>query len=337
MATPAVIEIDSLVQPIPGDNPAGQPPSFALIQQLDEARKEGDPFDETPKKRDWPLIVRQATSALANQSKDLLIAARLVEAISFTECMAGLRDGLILMTRLLNECWDHLYPMPEEGEDMDVRAGPLLWLNAKFPGGLSTVPLVKLRGEDFSHIDWHGPRRAEFEASLGGLRGPELDKFKNRIEDVVQAKDALIELQRVADERMPNASLNLVGGRGTLSATLEEVTDTINEIAHKVGIGGDGGSSDEPAAEEESSDSGDSSAPRARSSGGFSRADLYRQIDSISDALQKMEPHSPIPYLLKRCVRLGSMAFPELMRAVIDDSRTIESLESLLGIQPPES
>jgi type VI secretion system protein VasJ len=43
-----------------------------------------------------------------------------------------------------------------------------------------------------------------------------------------------------------------------------------------------------------------------------SRAEAYRQIISAADHLQATEPHSPVPYLLRRAVAWGTMPLPQL-------------------------
>ena len=68
----------------------------------------------------------------------------------------------------------------------------------------------------------------------------------------------------------------------------------------------------------------------------MSREGLYRQIETIADALSRLEPHSPIPFLLRRVVKFGSLSFPELMKEFVRDSSTIEEVNRLLGIPPPE-
>src|SRR5205823_33930 len=49
------------------------------------------------------------------------------------------------------------------------------------------------------------------------------------------------------------------------------------------------------------------------------RGDVYAQISTAADMLEKMEPHSPIPILLRRVVELCSLSFPELMAALVRD------------------
>jgi type VI secretion system protein ImpA len=66
------------------------------------------------------------------------------------------------------------------------------------------------------------------------------------------------------------------------------------------------------------------------------REGLYRQIDQIAKALRAIEPHSPIPFLLERCVRLGGQPFPELMRSIIYETGTLDALDRLLGIEHPK-
>ena len=83
----------------------------------------------------------------------------------------------------------------------------------------------------------------------------------------------------------------------------------------------------------ESASSGGADTPAAAAG---TREGLYRQLESIAAALRHLEPHSPIPFLLERCVKMGAMPFPELMRAMIRESNTIDEVERLLGIEKKE-
>src|SRR5262245_31059145 len=120
MASPPLLDFDSLLQPIPGDNPAGEKYIPQAIQdKLDTDRKEveaeeGSP--EEPKKADWKGVVRTASDALTRTSKSLLIGIRLVEALVKMHGFTGLRDGLHLMREMIEQCWDRLYPALSEPE-----------------------------------------------------------------------------------------------------------------------------------------------------------------------------------------------------------------------------
>jgi len=334
MASPPVFDVERLAAPIPGEKPAGNPPHFDLVRQLDEARKEGDPFGP-PRKQDWPAIVQLTTDALASTSKDMLVAARLTEGSTQLKGFAGLRDSLTLFNKLLADCWDRLHPFPEDGEGMDVRGGPLLWLNdssrgARFPFTVSNVPLIEVKGEKFAHTDWRGARRAEFEASLGGASP---DKVRDLNDDVTVARAELEKLAKLVDERMPDLGINLLTGNGTLGTALTEVSETVTELMQRLGLNAPSGQGGGDAAGEESTGaSGVAAVPKGV---GATRAELYRQLDQISDALQRLEPHSPIPFLIKRAVKLGALPFPQLMRAMIEEAGALDQLDRLLGIEKP--
>jgi predicted component of type VI protein secretion system len=68
------------------------------------------------------------------------------------------------------------------------------------------------------------------------------------------------------------------------------------------------------------------------------RADAYRMLGQAADMLQQIEPHSPIPYFIRRCVKLGQLQFPDLMKALIRENAVIDELNRLMGMeaeQPP--
>ncbi len=131
MPSSSLLDLDALIAPIPGDSPAGGPVPFAVREKLEEFRKEidpasfaaNDPMRPTSfQKADWSGIARLTEQALLQTSKDLLIAARLTEALTKLHGFAGLRDGLRLMRRLVVECWDRLNPAIESEDDLEIRA-----------------------------------------------------------------------------------------------------------------------------------------------------------------------------------------------------------------------
>jgi type VI secretion system protein VasJ len=76
---------------------------------------------------------------------------------------------------------------------------------------------------------------------------------------------------------------------------------------------GDGASSDNSSAA--ASNSGAATMANATFSSGQSIADrngIYRQIVTLAEVLIAMEPHSPVPYLLRRAASWGPMPLPQL-------------------------
>src|SRR6185369_13143790 len=103
MPTPPQIEIDALLLPLEGETPAGNTVPFVLRKKMDDARKEVNPdsFAEDDPRRpeqpivaDWAAIQQMTTETLARTSKDLMLAARLTEALVKRFGFGGARDGL---------------------------------------------------------------------------------------------------------------------------------------------------------------------------------------------------------------------------------------------------
>ncbi len=338
MSSPAVLDVDALVQPIPGDSPAGAPLSDALRSDLNKLRKDADPdFPETSNLRaDWPKILALTTGELEGTGKDLTTAARLVEAATKLHAAAGLRDGLRVLQRVLADFWDTLHPLPEPGDDHEARRNRLDWLNsvsegAKFPDTLLRMPLVKAKtGEWFSAVDAMDPvRKVALDEALPTCSDKDLLRVHA---DLTEARRALTDLGATADEKFGPDSPNLTGDDGgNLGGAVAKCVGLVEDAARKRGVSLAG---DEPAAAGQPADAGGGAESNGQPAGvGGTRDQIYRQIQQIASALRRIEPHSPIPYLLERCVRLGELPFPELMREVIRETTALDELDRLLGVR----
>ena len=238
-------DVEMLVTPLAGADPAGIPLPFDVREQLDKGRKI-DPF-EPSSKPDWPKLERLAKDTLTNTSKDLLVAVRLVEAITVLHGFAGLNAGLELLTRLIDECWERLHPVPEPGDDWEVRINQLEWLNkatqgGQFPQTLNSLPLLQWeRDQAWSRFDWQNPtRRAELETTLSAwdrVKRPEpVLKLRQTFAEIVEAEKRLAQLSKVVDQRLPEAGLNLLTGTGTLGGELEGCKLALEGMANKFKI-----------------------------------------------------------------------------------------------------
>ena len=168
MPLPFEDEWDRILAPLPGEAPAGDPVPYAVREKLDDARKEVNPDDFPPdypgrpelKRADWAGITRQCVELLETASKDLMIGARLTEALVKTHGFAGAWSGFRVLRRLVEEAWDRIHPAVEDG-DLEVRAAPFNWLDdpargARFPSVLRNIPLAHGAGDkpSFCCLDW---------------------------------------------------------------------------------------------------------------------------------------------------------------------------------------
>ena len=191
-----VIDIDALLVPIPGENPAGEDLRYSSIyDDLKEARRADDSLNRGDWQReiktsDWDRVITIAVEALAKKSKDLQIAAWLMEALIYREGFSGVAAGLRILFGLLRDHWEHVYPAVEEG-DLDFRAAPLQFVNDKFWPSLKQISLTDASaGPGYSWLQWQESRQVGFESETLNRSG-EVDESKKKRRDELIAEKKL--------------------------------------------------------------------------------------------------------------------------------------------------
>jgi type VI secretion system protein ImpA len=321
-----------------------------LRTKLDAYRKEPDPDFDGPNAppADWDKVIAVTSDFLATKGKDLTAAARLTEALTKKHTTAGLRDGVTLLARLAEGCWDGLHPPlgpaplsespthAELLERFEARSNRLNWLNragegGKLPLSVLRMPVLKTTRGGFSAAEWLSPAgRADVETHLPDITP---DAVKQAAAELAEVRDALAALGKALDDRMWSESPNLTeDAKDGLGAAVMQCLEFVYWVATKKGVNVDDApaTDDTPPEDDRPPAGGGGTSGPAAVGGG--RDQLYRQLAQIADALKRIEPHSPIPFLLDRCVRLGAMPFPELMREVIREQGTLDELDRLLGL-----
>jgi type VI secretion system protein ImpA len=366
-----VAPIDELLAPIPGENPAGEDIRYTpLYDQIREARRSDDDsglgeWAFQTKAAEWPKLIKLASGALATKSKDLQLCAWLAEAFVRVHGFAGLRDGLKITTRVLEEYWDTLYPEIDEG-DLEARAGLLEWMNDKLLLPTKTVPITRASGDArYSYIDWEIAMQFLIPENLEGLEYDEQQRvieLKQRAavegkitsEEWRAAKDAtprafyeeayaivsecwdeINALDRTVDEKFaPNPP-----GLGTLKKAIGDVHALVERLLkEKGGL--------QPIVEEDES-TGDADSPEgeagdgargARSGGSLtaagairSRQEALKRLGEVAEYFRQAEPHSPVAYLLQRAIRWEQMPLDMWLRAVIKNEDVLDRLSETLG------
>jgi type VI secretion system protein ImpA len=62
------------------------------------------------------------------------------------------------------------------------------------------------------------------------------------------------------------------------------------------------------------------------------REDAYSRLAEISEFLGKLEPHSPVPYLLQRAIAWGGMNLSELLQELLHDQVALQEVGNLLRL-----
>ncbi len=155
MPSAETLDLKRLAAPIAGANPAGADlraeagPGSAYYRVKDartaaraaERRESAGDADAPP--ADWRPVLQHGAEALAEKSKDLEIAAYLVEALVRLHGFAGLRDGFRLTRELIDAFWDGLYPLPDE-DGVETRLAPLTGLNGADAEGTLSGPILRV-------------------------------------------------------------------------------------------------------------------------------------------------------------------------------------------------
>jgi type VI secretion system protein ImpA len=346
-----MFEIEDLLEPISDENKAGPDLRFdagdLTFQTLKEfstavepAMAEGDEGTET----NWPGAVGLCISALREKSKDLELMTALAEAWARTEGIAGLSHGLELILRGVETYWDSLHPGldPDDGQiSLALRARWLNWLD--LPKGylqaVKQAPLLPVAtGGSYTWLDHQNsallddatvsPERrtelldagvvsaGEWESSLGSVGPAVLRDMVGHLKrglDTVKALAAFCGEHFDSEDEEPPDFYKLTN-------LLEEMHDYFRG---QVG-------EDEPAVGGEAA----TGAGVAAVTGGpiATRDQAIRQLQEVGDYFRRVEPHSPISYLVARAVKWGSMPLDKLFRDVVRNDDVIEHIWETLGL-----
>jgi type VI secretion system protein ImpA len=369
MSSPEVIDLASLLKPIPGENPSGESLRYtAIYDQIQEARRSDDDLNQGDWKRelksaDWRQVVTLSAAALSTKSKDLQIAAWLTEAAVRLHGYPGARDGFRLLLGLHQNFWDSLYPQPEDG-DMEVRAGALEWLNDKLPQALLALPLALPveSGEAYSYLRYQESRAVDelgrknqdlMKGALaeGKITGEQFDKaaaaaprsfYEGLTADIGESLQACVELTALVDEKFGRDAPSLIA----IKKALEDCRDAVAPILKKkrelepdpVSPAPDPSAAN--GAPATSNNIAIISATAATVAGTAAilplepadRADALRRLEAIAAYFQRTEPQSPVSYLVQRAVRWGQMPLEEWLNDVIGDQGVLAHIRETLGL-----
>jgi type VI secretion system protein ImpA len=167
-----VLDIETLLAPLPGEDPAGADMRLdtsggGAYYRLKDARsaariaeRQADAESERGALApEWRFIFEHAQSVLASQSKDLEIACWLTEAALRIHGFAGLRDATALLAGLVDRYWPGLHSV--DGDDLAAKVAPLANLNGVGADGSLIQPM---------RLALHGPAPA-WRCNCGG-QGP---------------------------------------------------------------------------------------------------------------------------------------------------------------------
>lgn len=350
----ALPDLTPLLAPAPGPRAAGSDLRYdSIYDQIKEARREDDAalpqgdWQAPLKRADWILVERLCQEALANRSKDLQIAAWLMEAWLHRYGLTGANHGLRLLHGLCAHFWDALYPEISEG-DLEFREAPFLWLDEKLPIALRRLVPITVgdsnEGRAYTLSDWENTLLLENTArrDRNALKQGEQDGKIPRakfLASVTLTQPSFYQ-QLSAELQETGEALDLLHAELTLrfgpqAPVLHRMRQTLAALSQAIHdfVGQDNPTLDAPTQTENLSSADPRYLGTFAGAGPIrSRDEAYRRLSEAAEFLLRTEPHSPTPYLVKRAVGWGSMSLSELLEELVDSESDLRSMYSLLGM-----
>jgi len=379
MASQNVLDVEKLLAPIAGDKPTGvdlradgNPNSdyyklkdARFAARAKERELESDPATAASMPEllpEWRTILEGAPKILAEQSKDLEVAAWLLEALARRNGFAGLRDGFRLARSLIEKFWDGLYPLPDE-DGIAAKVAPLTALNGEGADGTLIQPLRRIpltEGRDPGPFaTWHyeqartvatvtDEKAKAWHAKVGTATMDQIESsrratrpkfFIELVEDGKQCQQEFAALTAAVDKA--------AGADSPPTSTIRNALEAVLTVAMELG-------KDALAAQQAAATAGGDAAPAAAASGNGAepakgpaapglmlgpirtREDAFAAMLRIGEFFRHTEPHSPLSYSIEELVRRGRMSLPDLLSELIKDAAQRKTFFTVAGMKPPE-
>ncbi|MBX7154358.1 MAG: type VI secretion system protein TssA [Bacteriodetes bacterium] len=362
----SVFDIQSLLEPISDSQPSGIDQSgTSQYLQIIDAMKEDDPnlsrqdWEEL-KVADWGKVLSLSDTLLSTKTKDIQLVVWMIEAGIRKEGIAALNDGIQLLTQVIDTFWETLFPALEEPNDLYRRMNVINKFFAKFEEKANILSITQPSSTEYSQYTWGNylecsyiDKMSETEKKEANQNGrPTAYLFNGAVQSTptefyTEFKE-LIELSVESAQNLENVLQSKVE---PLRNDLDEQSDadfSFNQLYETLGliqkwvarILSERGVGNVPDNAVESVTQ-DGTTILTRQAGTdinaiTSREEAYNAIHRISDFLMRIEPHSPVPYLLKRAAKWGRMSAQELLEELYNNASDTKQLFKLLDIVTEE-
>jgi type VI secretion system protein ImpA len=354
--SPNAFDLERLLEPVSPERPAGEWLRYeGTYDRIREARREDDPrlsqgiYEAELKRADWPAVEAVALEALATRTKDLQIAAWLLEAWLHLYGFSGAREGLRLIAGLCENFWEQMYP-EAEGGDIENRVAPLVWVNEKLSLKLKQLAISSPQAGDvpaYSYADWESachlenlarkdPKAAQSAEARGAATTSKFNTsvmltdrrfYAELLEESGGALEACEHLERLLEEKCGRAAPSLRRFREALAETRRVAAEILESRP---------GADYEAEAGEMEYAFGDGDGHWSPGAPIRSRAEAYQRLAEAADYLLRTEPHSPTPYLVRRAVEWGSMSLSEVLQQIVRNDGEMQEINRLLRLAPAD-
>lgn len=322
-----LLDIERLLKPVSDEHPCGEDlddfvfsPEYSELERLAQGREEHVMGDEVipAEEPDW-RAVREKSEALFDQTKSLRVVVLLTKALTVREGLAGACAGFDLIRQLLEQYWDHLDPLIDEG-DATERMHTLGELGST-EGYIRLLRRVELVASaaigKFTIRDYL--IAGDFLNAPEGQEAPQMSTINQALMDIdlEELQTTLTQLDQLVEHaRAIEATFNGNVEAGDQLALDElfrlgrDVRPVLQDALERRGVA----TGDAPEGGEAGQPGEKAGAPVAASGEINSREDAMKMLDRVTEYFNKNEPSSPVPLLVQRAKRLVSQDFTSILK-----------------------
>jgi len=349
------LTLADLLAPIEALQPGG--PSLrgsAIYMAIEKARRQDDAsipmgaWEHELKRADWAQVSTLALQGL-QQSKDMQLVAWLLEAQINQQGLAGIAPCLVLMQQLCSQFWAVLYP-PAEEQDLEYRANIIRWVAEKLLPTLNLIPLIDDGNQGkYSWSHWEQAQRNEqLKASTASrnpapIEGVSLQELNSRISATSAEQFQLLQqnlqdaLQAITQFSQTLAQLFGADSpsMGSMATLLQQIQSFVEAELHKRGVQpplNTASESDDANSTNDAATANSAAAPTSAQAG-RTRAEAYATLAETAEFLMGLEPHSPVPYLVRRATEWGSLNTVELYQELFLRLNGQLNIFEMLGLE----
>ena len=368
-----VTNIDTLIAPIDGSHHGvGEDLIFdPRIDAIVAARQEDDPllaqgnWVTELKVADWDFVKNQCAELLSHTSKDMKLALWYVDALSHTDHLAGISQGLSLLQTLNDDYWLTMYPpLDGEEESMDIRAGLLSWFVKALTDDIKQLSLADTKVESYNYNYYltardHDKQRQQNPDSETSNQLT-LSDYNHAIKNSNETwqKTLMSNLNKVTEQwQALTDQLNdlmgmdapvfapvtdlLMALKQHLHPLLPEYADTTNSISQE----GIADTVDSTGDHESTKSNGNKSLASTKNvtltdfnpsnrDHQSNRRQALKLLAQIQEYFATNEPHSPVTFLLGRAIDWADMPLDQWLAHIIKNEDQLSMISDMVGIQP---
>jgi type VI secretion system protein ImpA len=325
-----LLDINQLLKPVSDEHPCGEElddfvfsPEYSELERLAQGREEHVMGDEVipAEEPDWRAVIKKC-EALFDQAKSLRVAVLLTKALTAREGLAGANSGFELISKLLEQYWDDLDPLIDEGDvterlhtlgELDSSEGYIRLLRQVVL--VASAAIGKFTIRDYLIA-------GEFLKVPAGEDAPQMSSINQALMDIdlEELQDTLAQVDRLVEhtkaiEKSFNGNVEAADQLSleNLVRLCRDIRPVLQETLERRGVataaGPEGG-------EAEAAPSGAPAAapPQAAPGEIHSREDAIKMLDRVTEYFNKNEPSSPVPLLVQRAKRLVSQDFTSILK-----------------------